>query len=264
MLFATYRFLMKIQVHDNNNAQDQQQRQPTLGQIFLAGAGCGLASTLLTTPIELIKIQQQKHQQLLHTTHEIGRRSISPTSTSASARAIALHIYRTGGIRALYRGLSATIWRDVGGYGLYFYGYEGTLRLFAPTTPVHPAPAHHHHPDSVVDDSDTLSLSLSYRPPWAPLVAGAAAGIIGWIATFPFDVLKTRLQAGIITGMGMGADTNTDTGLGSSWRTAHKMYAESGGRVFWRGLVPTLVRAVPVNMAVFGTFEGVIWAFSRT
>jgi solute carrier family 25 carnitine/acylcarnitine transporter 20/29 len=50
--------------------------------------------------------------------------------------------------------------------------------------------------------------------------------------------------------------------VASSWRTAHKMYAESGGRVFWRGLVPTLVRAVPVNMAVFGTFEGVIRAFS--
>jgi solute carrier family 25 carnitine/acylcarnitine transporter 20/29 len=109
-----------------------------------------------------------------------------------------------------------------------------------------------------VDDTDTLS----YRHPWAPpLVAGAAAGVIGWIATFPFDVLKTRLQAGTITGTG----TDTDTGrLGSSWRKAHKMYAESGGRVFWRGLVPTLVRAVPVNMAVFGTFEGVIWAFSRT
>jgi hypothetical protein len=77
---------------------------------------------LLTTPIELVKIQQQKHQQLLHTTHETGKRTSPSASASASARAIALHIYRTGGIRALYRGLSATIWRDVGGYGLYFYG----------------------------------------------------------------------------------------------------------------------------------------------
>jgi solute carrier family 25 carnitine/acylcarnitine transporter 20/29 len=70
---------------------------------------------LLTTPIELIKIQQQKQQQHLSTS-EMGRAS------PATARAVARHVYRAGGIRALYRGLSATIWRDVGGYGLYFYG----------------------------------------------------------------------------------------------------------------------------------------------
>ena len=96
------------------------------------------------------------------------------------------------------------------------------------------------------------------RRPWVPLVAGAAAGVLGWIATFPFDVLKTRLQAGTSTG------ADADVGLGTSWRTARRMYEESGGRVFLRGLVPTLVRAVPVNVAVFGTFEGVVWAFSRS
>jgi hypothetical protein len=132
MLFATYHFFTKLQMrHDNDDAQDQ---QPTLGQIFLAGSYCGLASTyvvpspsphqkrkktnvfhrLLTTPIELIKIQQQKQQQQQHL--ETGRAS------PASARAVALHVYRAGGIRALYHGLSATIWRDVGGFGLYFYG----------------------------------------------------------------------------------------------------------------------------------------------
>jgi hypothetical protein len=102
-----------------------------------------LPHRLLTTPIELIKIQQQKHQQLLHTTHETGsRRNTSPTSTSASAsasasaRAVALHIYRTGGIRALYRGLSATIWRDVGGYGLYFYGVRASYASPLPPPPL--------------------------------------------------------------------------------------------------------------------------------
>ncbi len=117
------------------------------------------------------------------------------------------------------------------------------------SSPVHPA---HDHPESVLDD--TVS-----RCPWAPLLAGAAVGIIGWIVTFPFDVLKMRLQASIIT-----RGTHTGMGLGLSSRTARKMYAESGGRVFCRGLVPTLVRAVPVNMAVFGTFKGVVWSLSRT
>jgi len=44
MLFATYRFLIKLQILHDDDAK-YQQRLPTLGQIFLAGAGCGLAST---------------------------------------------------------------------------------------------------------------------------------------------------------------------------------------------------------------------------
>jgi solute carrier family 25 carnitine/acylcarnitine transporter 20/29 len=78
---------------------------------------------------------------------------------------------------------------------------------------------------------------------------------------FPFDVIKTRMQAHDI-GTGSGARENT------WWCAARELYAEAGGgsggrmRVFWRGFVPTIVRAVPVNTAVFGTFEGIVWAFS--
>ena len=45
MLFATYGFLMKLQLQVHDNDTRDEQGQPTLGQIFLAGAGCGLAST---------------------------------------------------------------------------------------------------------------------------------------------------------------------------------------------------------------------------
>ncbi|KAI0249666.1 mitochondrial carrier domain-containing protein [Lactifluus subvellereus] len=255
MLFATYRFLMKLQTrldHDHDPEGGSQDEAPTLVQVFNAAAGCGLATTILTTPIELIKIQQQKQQQHLPA-HEVAR--IPP------ARTVGLQIFRAGGTRLLYRGLTPTILRDVGGYGLYFFGYEGTLRLFAPppappdeatATPPAPAPAHR----------------------WAPLLlAGGVAGILGWIVTFPFDVLKTRMQAEDIPGTGTGTSTGSAAPhphphrppfpLGT-WRTARTMYAEpdGGSRIFWRGLTPTIIRAVPVNMAVFGTFEAVVWAFS--
>ncbi|KAF8270714.1 mitochondrial carrier domain-containing protein [Lactarius quietus] len=223
LLFATYRFLLKVQVPPDG----QQEPMPSLAQIFLAGAGCGLASTLLTTPIELIKTQQQKRQQRL---------SADGRARVASARTVAAHIFRAGGVRALYRGLSATILRDVGGFGMYFYGYEATLRVCAP--------------------GDVLqeTLALAHRSWAALLLAGGAAGVLGWVVTFPFDVLKTRMQAHIPLSRTRMAD--------GTWSTARAMYAESGSRVFWRGLAPTLVRAVPVNMAVFGTFEGIVWAFS--
>ena len=116
---------------------------------------------------------------------------------------------------------------------------------------------------------DELADTLS-RPnprPWAPLLlAGGAAGIIGWLGTFPFDVIKTRMQARDIRN-GNSTHAGSSAGGGTLWRAARELYAEGAGsgarvRVFWRGFVPTIVRAVPVNMAVFGTFEGVVWAFS--
>jgi solute carrier family 25 (mitochondrial carnitine/acylcarnitine transporter), member 20/29 len=74
-------------------------------------------------------------------------------------------------------------------------------------------------------------------------------------------VIKTRMQAQDIV-VGDVARTS------SFWRAVRGLSAEAAAtgagrvRVFWRGFVPTVVRAVPVNMAVFGTFEGVVWAFS--
>jgi hypothetical protein len=47
MLFATYHFFTKLQMQHDNDAHNQ---QPTLAQIFLAGACCGLASTYVPFP----------------------------------------------------------------------------------------------------------------------------------------------------------------------------------------------------------------------
>lgn len=125
--------------------------------------------------------------------------------------------------------------------------YEATLRLFAPR----PTCA-----DPLLGQVEE-TLALAHRSWAALLLAGGVAGVLGWVVTFPFDVLKTRIQAHLPAQAQVGA-----AGSSTTWSTARTMYAESGSRVFWRGLAPTLVRAVPVNMAVFGTFEGVVWAFS--
>jgi hypothetical protein len=99
----------------------------------------------------------------------------------------------------------------------------------------------HRHPDSVPDK--VVGDTLSHRP-WAPLLAGAAAGIIGWIATFPFDILKIRLR--------VGAGAGLDTALGTSWRTARRCtpnMANASFDAFWCS--PSY--AVPVSMAMFST-----------
>ncbi|KAF7370928.1 hypothetical protein MSAN_00726700 [Mycena sanguinolenta] len=195
----------------------------SLTQITFAGVGSGIVSAIVTAPTDLIKIRQQQC---------IG------TST---ARGVALGIIRTRGVAGLYRGTGTTMLRD-SGYGAYFASYEATLRALA-------APG-------------------EKRGGWQVLVAGGVAGIVGWLVTFPLDVVKTRVQG---TGPGALLNSGTSQLVGevapivnpyrTTWSTIVNSYRAEGIPAFYRGLAPTLIRALPVNMVTFGVFELVVNAF---
>ena len=74
--------------------------------------------------------------------------------------------------------------------------------------------------------------------PWyALLFAGAVAGSCGWASTFPFDVVKTRMQSsGLLDG---ASDANPYQTMRSTFVNS---YLESGLVVFYHGLAPTLWR----------------------
>ncbi|KAF8184484.1 carnitine/acyl carnitine carrier, partial [Pholiota molesta] len=276
LVFSSYRFLLKLQLPNAASV-------PTLTQIALAGAGCGIVSSIITTPTELIKIRQQA--------------LLTPTT----ARQVAWQIFRDNGLRGLYRGLTATALRDCG-YGAYFAAYEATCRYFS-NTPSRTG-------TDVFAEVENQVTNLSWP---ALLLAGGVAGVAGWVVTFPLDVVKTRVQgsqpvyvpisthaptlgpgprieapsssAGRIAGNGTaqasrlfegtpllrsaGRHLNGTNGelegrmrdvnpYRSTWSTIVHSYRNEGMGVFWRGLAPTLIRAIPVNMVTFATFEAVV------
>ncbi|XP_067009757.1 mitochondrial basic amino acids transporter isoform X2 [Anabrus simplex] len=132
-----------------------------------------------------------------------------------------LQIARTDGVRGVYRGLGITMFRDAPGMGVYFLSYELMTRSSSaePITTTH------------------------------VMVAGGVAGSISWVSTFPFDVLKSRLQ---VDGMYGPAKYS---GALDCFRQSVK--SEGYGFIV-RGLTSTLIRAFPVNAA---TFAGVTWVF---
>ncbi|PAV19818.1 mitochondrial carrier [Pyrrhoderma noxium] len=227
LVFASYRFFMRVQL-------DHPDAEPTLAQIGLAGFGSGLTASFITTPIELIKIRQQ---------NIIDRQ--------ASTREVALDIFRRTGVRGLYRGLVPTGLRDLG-YGAYFATYEGTCRYFSRRQPASTSiEPHNVDHSSLLSEVENEAEKLSWP---VLLLAGALAGINGWLPTFAFDVIKTRVQSVDRHDQGSPYRTTISTAVNS--------YRAEGLGVFFRGLAPTLIRAVPVNMATFGVFEGVVHLLS--
>ena len=69
----------------------------------------------------------------------------------------------------------------------------------------------------------------------ALLLAGGLAGVNGWLATFAFDVVKTRMQS---------VEYHPSHPCRSVMSTIVSSHRAEGWRVFFRGLSPTIIRYV--------------------
>ncbi|CAE6365761.1 unnamed protein product [Rhizoctonia solani] len=257
-------WIMRAQMSDPN-------AEPTLTQITIAGAGTGILASLIATPTELIKIRQQAN---------------TSTGAQPSAWSVAKGLWRSHGVRGLYRGVSSTAMRDMS-YGAYFATYEGMQRLLAPArlerkdAPV----TENGRPVFATQPSDAEVKGAEKEMEaqrWARLmISGGVAGVAGWIFTFHLDSIKTRVQSidysppihhspssslamgNFVPGthamaLARGYSASASSPYRTTWSTTMYMYRVEGLRSFWRGLWPTIVRAVPVNMATFGAYEVVV------
>ncbi|KAG7247779.1 hypothetical protein CRUP_021011, partial [Coryphaenoides rupestris] len=128
-------------------------------------------------------------------------------------------IYQREGLRGINRGMVTTFVRETPAFGVYFLAY----------------------------DVQTRALGCEPNAPYTIpklLFAGGMSGIVCWISTYPVDVIKSRLQADGVGGV------NRYSGIRDCVRQSVQ---KEGWRVFTRGLTSTLLRAFPVNAAIFAT-----------
>ena len=123
-----------------------------------AGGLAGLCQIIVTTPMELLKIQLQDAGRTHHT-------------TKLSATAITLNLLKEKGIVGLYKGTAATALRDVTFSVLYF-----------------PLFAHLNHLGPRKKDGSGEAVF------WCSFLAGLTSGCFSSVAVTPLDVIKTRLQ----------------------------------------------------------------------
>lgn len=181
----------------------------SIAQVSAAGFFSAIPMTAITAPFERVKVILQTQSQRLKPGEEPKYKG---------GLDVVRQLYRTGGLRSVFRGSAATLARDGPGSAAYFAAYEYMKRRLTPIDPATGRP------------KGDLSLT-------AVTVAGGAAGIAMWIPVFPVDTVKSRLQ--------------TAEGSVSVGSVVRELYARGGVKAFFPGFGPALARAVPANAATF-------------
>jgi solute carrier family 25 protein 39/40 len=179
---------------------------------LVAGITARASLTSLLSPLELIRTNLQSTP-------------ISPDKphTLPSVLASVRTIVQKQGIAFLWRGLGPTLWRDVPFSGIYWAGYEAWKRFFE---------------------------SRGKKGAYVAFACGAISGTTASLITSPFDVLKTRRQALLMTGTMSSRTTATIPLLAHIVRT-------EGTAALFAGVFPRTVKIAPACGIMIACFE--VW-----
>ncbi|XP_048684359.1 mitochondrial glutamate carrier 2 isoform X1 [Caretta caretta] len=212
-------------------------KELTLVREMLAGCGAGACQVVVTSPMEMLKIQLQDAGRLaVHQQKVLGPdgptapfsqppqdRPYTTGTASAlrrpSATVIARDLLKTQGLVGLYKGLGVTLLRDVPFSIIYF-------PLFA--------------------NINKLGQRHSEKAPFFhSFVSGCVAGSVAAVAVTPLDVLKTRIQT---LKKGLGEDT-----YNGIIDCARKIWTHEGPAAFMKGAGCRALVIAPL----FGIAQGV-------
>lgn len=177
----------------------------------MAGALTGVALSFVEGPVELIKAKLQVQYG------DAASRQYNGTFDCTRK------IFSQYGIRGIFQGYGATLARNVPANIVYFAFYETLKKLFT-------------------KNSEDGRVS-----PIAIMAAGGTAGAFYWIASFPLDVIKSRMQT--------DHPDPSKRIYKNMLDCAAKMHKQYGLRSFYWGFAPCLLRAFPANGACFFAYE---------
>ncbi|EPQ57144.1 mitochondrial carrier [Gloeophyllum trabeum ATCC 11539] len=130
----------------------------TDGQFYWAGVAAGVGNSVVSGPVEHIRIRLQTQS------------AVNPTY--AGPFDAVRKIYSAHGIAGIYKGQVVTLWREAAGYGIYFWAYEKLVQREISKKGIRR------------DQISALNAVLY----------GAGAGYALWAVIYPIDMIKSRMQ----------------------------------------------------------------------
>lgn len=180
------------------------------GVPLIAGVLARSAIASIASPLELIRTNLQSTPLSPENPHTLR-------SVLSSIRTL----IRTNGFQVMWRGLGPTLWRDVPFSGFYWASYEKWKRAFA---------------------------KRGHEGARVAFINGAISGTSAALITSPFDVLKTRRQALIMS------SSLTDKGS-STFRLLLQIFRTEGPSAFFAGIIPRIAKIAPACGILIASFE---------
>jgi solute carrier family 25 thiamine pyrophosphate transporter 19 len=183
-------------------------------QHAISGALAGIASRIIISPIDVIKIRFQLQSQSLKLSHlHIAK----PKKYSSLPQSLTL-IVKEEGLLGLWKGNLPAIFLYFTYGGIQFYSFNSLQKLAKN--------------DKYVYDY--------IQPRFYTFVNGALAGCISTTFTYPFDLLRTRFAA-----------QGNDKLYTSIFHAVGDIFKTEGIKGFYRGLLPSFASIVPQMGLVF-------------
>jgi len=216
IVFGTERTIMR-QLRRNNQWLGL---DPVL-QHMVAGSTAGLLQSFIASPAELIKVRLQ-----------VARGHSSPLYKGNME--CAQYLWRTGGLRGLYRGFGITALRDTPAFGVYFWTYDQCKNWFVRREALR---------------RNVAPSQVPMLPSWMLMMSGGIAGTMSWALLHPVDVVKSCVQA---------LPDNLPEHERTVSAVARAGFKREGWRFFFRGYAATMTRAFPNSAVTFLVYEWIV------
>ncbi|PWN49161.1 putative mitochondrial ornithine carrier protein AmcA/Ort1 [Violaceomyces palustris] len=209
----------------------------SIPQLAIAAAGAGSITSLVLTPIELIKCKMQVQMIAGGGQSQAAAAASSPIVSNVKLDgpvALFRQTIRENGIRGLWLGQTGTLLRETGGGIAWFLAFESSSRWL-----IERKKAELKRSDITKKDLGSLQL----------IGAGALAGISYNVVLFPADCVKSTMQTEAeLRGTMNGGGKATRTGF---FQTFMNIYRTRGVRGLYAGCGVTCIRSAPSSALIF-------------
>ncbi|KAI0465809.1 amino acid transporter arg-13 [Xylaria cf. heliscus] len=196
-----------------------------LPALWFTGAFAGAFTSLVLTPIELVKCKVQVPASVDGVVPKV------PSVTS-----VIRDVYKHEGLRGFWHGQMGTFLRESGGCAAWFGSKETTTKLFYLL-----------NERSATSQLEKDALATEALPLWQQAVAGATAGMSYNFLFFPADTVKSRMQTSPVGGTKQNR---------TFMQEGRALWNQHGLRGFYRGCGITVLRSAPSSAFIFMVFDG--------